>query len=320
MKSFSSSMSQIYALLTLAFSLEARSPRTAKFEEIVHGFDDQFILSIDKAEGAIIATLLLENLVEVRPIVATAILSGSYCGRRVPAGDGGLLEQARDVIGRVGSTRQVIGRAGPVKAPSIGAIKADVEAMLASFSPQTVQTVITSLIAEINKAAQGLAKSATAEIQAENVALAQEVDMLWWNMGGWSDVLERPRRDIALVTAGIVAGYELGSFVGTPPGPYGVYGILRHSLADEFDKKTTLKNAVNKLGDDAAALAREIPEVVYSLFPITAAIAQFAKEGKHAWDGLAAAIGDVFEVEVSYYELAVQAYREAILIGYGGLN
>lgn len=320
-KDFFSNMNQIYALLALAFQQEKQGPLIANFEQTVHEFDEQFILRIDRAESARIATLLLENAIfDNKPIVATAILATSFCGRRVPAEDGNLLEQAQELVERVGSVRRVVEQGGSVVIKSPGDLNASLDAMVSSLNGQTVRAVVEALLGEIKKTQQALASSATTAIRAANAGLAQEVDMLWWNMGDWSDILKRSRRQLSPAVAGLVAGYELGQFVKTPPGPYGAYGILRHTLADKFDQKTSLKKAVTELKADATALTRSLPETARSLFPVTAAIAQFAKNGKDAWDNLAADLGDVVGVEITYFELAVQAYREAILIGYGGLE
>ena len=61
------------------------------------------------------------------------------------------------------------------------------------------------------------------------VRLAEEVDMLWWCIGDWHELLDKPRTETAAGLRMVVSGIELGAMVRKLPGPYGAHGIREGS-------------------------------------------------------------------------------------------
>ena len=174
-------------------------------------------------------------------------------------------------------------------------------------------------------AARGLAESVEASLSSARgdvVRLAEEVDMLWWHLGDWYELLKKPRSSASAETKMLASGIELGAFVRQLPGPHGAYGLLRRISGAQSDCKTTLRGAVGSLsGDDARKLFKDVPSSSKSLFPVHAAIQSTAEHGSAGWESnFVKAVPDVADVEMSYFDLGIQAYRETVLINYGGLD
>jgi hypothetical protein len=154
------------------------------------------------------------------------------------------------------------------------------------------------------------------------VRLAEEVDMLWWHLGDWHELLEKPRSGALAATKMLASGIELGAFVRQLPGPYGAYGILRRISGAASDDNTTLRGVVGSLcQDDARKLSKNIPSSSKSLFPVHAAIQSVAERGAAGCESeFVKAVPDVVDIEMSFFDLGIQAYRERALINHGGLG
>jgi hypothetical protein len=320
-----STMSRAYALVSVAFQLNRSGGEiTSWFEKAEHDEDEQFFLNIDKAEAARLASLLLEeHLSGNTPRIATAVLTGSYGGRRLPTPDTAVLSKAKAILEATGKLRQVANQATKVSFTKAADLTTALTNMEQTFNGANGRAVIESVLVELGKVVESLRLSTENVFKSSKSAtatLSEEVDMLWWNMGGWSELKKRPLNKLSGPSLAIVAGYELGSFVSEPPGPYGAYGILRHVLGEAYETPTNLKKAAGELGKDAAALITDTAAKTNPLFPVTTALVHAATHGNSNWNELAGSIGDVLDVNISLFELAVQAYRERALFSYGGTD
>jgi hypothetical protein len=151
--------------------------------------------------------------------------------------------------------------------------------------------------------------------------LAEEVDMLWWCIGDWHELLDKARAETAAGLKMVVSGIELGAPVRQLPGPYGAHGILRRISGAEADAKSSLKAAIRHLSqEDARKLVTDIPVDSKRLLPIHAAIQSVAQFGPVTWEAEFAKVApDIAAAKMSPFELGIQAFRERALLGYGGI-
>ena len=257
------------------------------------------------------------------PHGALAVLACSYCGRRAPV-DGELLVVARNAIINAARQSRLVLADKKITAPPGKDLKATIDALQKGFNENTTRAAFDEVIADFR---DGLMKTASSAADAHQslrgdvVRLAEEVDMLWWHVGDWSEVLDRPRSDLPQEAIGVVSGVEIGDLVRQVPGPYGAYGIMRRTLGKTSDAKTKLEGAVSSLGDDVKKLARHLPQSAFSVFPIHAAMRLAVDWGQDGWAAaFERAVSDVKHFELSYFELAVQTFRERVLIKCGGLG
>lgn len=320
-------MDRFYDLCRISFQLPFNRDTVAEwFEETIKAEDKLFSLDIDKSEASLLATLVMRDCVSRGSIrYPLACLAASYCGRRAPGDGGAVLTVARSALNAAGEGRRMALADREIKVPKGKDFRADLDAMQGTFQGPQVRGVLDAVISDVRDSAIELAASADeafASLKSDTGRLAEEVDMLWWYIGDWSEPLGKPRTELEPATTAVASAAELGDFVRELPGPHGVYGILRRALGGAADTKTSLKASIEHIrAVDLVHLAEPLSSAALPLFPVQAAINLGAERGTKEWaDSLRALLGDVPAMEVSYHELAVQLFRERVLIRRDGLG
>jgi hypothetical protein len=309
------SMPRIYDLCRLAFQLEPQGPDVATwFERPVKDADPQFSIEIDKAEAGRLASLLLrDHIAGGGPYSALAVVTASFCGRRPTVDDNIVLVEAKDALTAEAKLHRKLASA-TVQAPQLALSPAAIKALEPNPpTPESIKGALDIVMKSASEALGALVKQANEAIAADRAdtqRLTEEVDMLWWHLGDWSDLLGEARSKIKGAAVPLVSGIELGSLVQRVPGPYGAYGLLSRSVSSAG--KTTLTAAITSLGkEDIAKLAppQALPSWTRPLFPVHAALSGGTDDLK-----------SVSDLELDAYDIAVQAYRERVLINYGGIG
>jgi GTPase-associated system helical domain len=318
-------MAQIYDLCRVAYQIEP-FPARPWFEEPLREFDPHFIVGKDKVDAGRIAALLLrQQITASKSYSPLAILTASYCGRRHSADGDVLTTKANDAFLAAVRNHRVTDGTKLWQAPKSKPIPPEVEALnshnplpgsVAKAAFDATSVLNDSAIKALSDSVKGPVESARSDI----VRLAEEVDMLWWCIGDWHELLDRPRTETTAELKMVVSGIELGAMVRQLPGPYGAHGILRRISGAEGDGKSSLKAAIETLSqDDAHKLLKDVPEACRPLFPLHTAIQLVAQHGA-AWEAqFAKSVPDIGTMEVSPFELGVQAFRERALLAYGGI-
>lgn len=157
---------------------------------------------------------------------------------------------------------------------------------------------------------------------ARQVALLQEeVNMLWWYVGGWSKALDRPFIDLDLPVAAVIAGVDLAGLVQTVPGPVAARALLHRVIWTGRRKKATtikVKDTIDAIPNDALQklkftnILNRIPDIC----PLLTALQKAAEIGKGtAWHQAFRKTTSLSE-EVAFtpLDLSMQVYREALLV------
>jgi hypothetical protein len=317
---------QIYDLCRLAYQIEPFPPRPW-FEDAVREFDPHFVASRDKIDAGRIAALLLRQCMTSSGSYAPlTIVTTSYCGRRQSADGNVLTTQANETFLAAVRDHRISDGVELASAPKMKAITVEVDAVNA-HSPlpgNIAKAAFDAGMASNDAAIKALFESVKRPInsaRSDIVRLAEEVDMLWWCIGDWHELLDRPRMETAAALKMVVSGIELGAMVRQLPGPYGAHGILRRISGAEGDGKSNLEAAIKSLSqEDARKLAVDVPTDSKPLFPIHAAVQAVAQFGPTAWEGeFRKVVPDIAEAKMSPFELGVQAFRERALLGHGGI-
>lgn len=318
------SMSQSYELCRLAFLLDPPASLDW-FQEPMREFDPHFVLKQDVQEAGRMAALLLRrHMVEDGSYIPLAVLVSSCCGRRRSADGDDVTRRAAQAFEAAVRDHRVTSGSKLPAAPKLAAIKTETEALTAAGGNPVTGTVVQNAVTAAMTSADGAVATLSENVEvslsvtrSDVTRLAEEVDMLWWHVGDWSELLGRPRSDIAAGARMLVSGIELGALVRQVPGPFGAHGILRRTAGKDADAKTTLRAAVKALSkEDALKLAAEVPADSESLFPVHAAVRMAAAGG--TWeDEFAKAFPDVESAELSRFEIGIQAFRERALVEHG---
>ena len=144
--------------------------------------------------------------------------------------------------------------------------------------------------------------------------LSDELDMLWWYIGNSGKLIDKPRSTVPELALPMFVGSDLACLVRDFPGPYGAKAILRRTLLPNAEKLITLSKAIESFEvKDLEAISIDV--VNGDLFPIHFAMKSALNNGKGKW-------AKVFEKttglkatsKFSYYQLALLAYRERLLL------
>jgi hypothetical protein len=321
-----STTDKIYDLCRIAYQIAPFSA-PSWFENPIRKEDPHFVAATDKVDAGRMATLLLrQRFLSAGSFAPLAVLAASFSGRRRSTDNDTLTKLANEAFHGAVRGHRVANGVGLAAPKDFLAEGAKIDA-LNSPSPVAGALVMAALeaVAEagdgaitdlFNKTEQSM-NSARADIR----RLAEEVDMLWWCIGDWHDLLDRPRAETAVGVRMIVSGIELGTMVRQLPGPFGAHGILRRISSGDADASSSLRAALKSLDQqDSQKLAKEVPPASMPLFPIHAAIQLVAQHGagwEAAFDKI---VPGIASMKMSPFELGVQAFRERALLGHGGVN
>ena len=115
----------------------------------------------------------------------------------------------------------------------------------------------------------------------------EEVDVLWWLVGAYSNDLERPYSELEKAITAVVAGKEFAELVLHRPGPIGATGILKRMLANGTggSQKISLQELVPNLPMEwRERVSESVTEDSIQFCPLLAAIsASVESKADDAW-------------------------------------
>ncbi|RWP76623.1 GTPase-associated system all-helical protein GASH [Mesorhizobium sp.] len=287
------------------------------FGSILRTDDPTFSIDLDIEETARIATLVLRRRLYDNFITTPIIVhSAAFAGKRQTVDKHGLSYASRQTLADL-----VKRRGSSVTRPQISSGKAGAISELikklgdGSGETENVQ-VFEAILEDYNSQIKQVVTSANKAVETawtENRRLAEEIDLLWWHLGGHSYLLDRPIAEIPALLRPAVVGMDIGEMISAAPGPHGTYGIIRKALGETADETF-------KLGDVVKELSRDFSDLIsnqvsrYAIAPVHGVFgdvllgdtpvvgAQFKRRA-----GLA------LDTKLTGYELAVQAYHERML-------
>jgi len=290
------------------------------FREAFESTDPSFTMLDNEREVAVLsACLLAAALSDGHVSAGLAPIVFSIGGRRTPSVCPEFIEEARQTLAihskdfRQQESVDISKIKSPVKSKVTAAIEAyssapelaKVSELINLVSNESLATQVVSVVSPLAKQVNGL---------------REEVNMLWWYIGGWSRVLEKPFSDLDIGLAALMAGIDLAHLAEGKSGPAAAPAILQRLVIDprgNGDKKISLESAVKALPKDVYKLLN-IPESIGStcdLCPVLAALYKAEEIGGKNWR---ATFNNVTRLKAGMLilpiELAIQVYRESLLL------
>lgn len=284
-----------------------------------------FSLSRDREDARVMSAIVLGSILQAGNYqrVATLLLAATFAGQRRAPGDGKLEVAARDIFSDSARNRGLKFSTRISKSQWRETSKATAS-IASTFDAATVKTAIEAVAAEA-KATESRAierfNTALEQLTTENVRLAEEVDLLWWHLGGRSYILGRPLDTIEPISLPFVIGSDVAEMINNLPGPHGALGIIKKALGTSADEKQTIEATLKAVvPDDRVKLlvrARDkdtIASLNYGLALLDdeSTVDSFAR----IFQKRAALTSDV---ELTRFEIAAQAYFERLFIKGGWL-
>lgn len=286
--------------------------------------DGTFSIVEGDRELIVLATALLAAIIKSgNEHAALALVAGSCAGKRVAVIRPDLAEWAKSLLYEFaikGRDRDVAARTR-IPLPE----QRDSGAMIDSWAAAPNLATIAPLLAHINETAEAdaVAGSTNAtkaiDVLVDEVRdLRQELEMLWWNVGGYSKQLNKPFTDIPKVLVPILAGVELAAMTRSAVGPAGIAAlILLRIRACAVPVSLTIAESV----DAAVTASVTVPKdsdinSIGPLCPLLIAmnLRQTVGDGI-AWHGAFKKLtGIEASDELPSLDMATQIYRELLLV------
>jgi len=285
--------------------------------------DLSFSLHENAREAAVLAGGLLSAGIEDGEMYcALATLTTSVSGLRSPQVSLPLVAQAGHALSvqAINDRQRTPSNPEQIKLPPKSKLPAEAETLAGSNQWQELIKKVTD---ESNEAVKNLANQTawvTRPLAADVADLREEVAMLWWHIGGWSRILDRPFSELDLSISAMMAGIDLANLSRTSTGPAAAPAILQRTIvAGRKIKagKIHIKDAIEAMPDEAFEKLR-LDDVVgrWDVFPVLGAFASVKASGKGtAWQpAFLRNAGIDPNFALSPFELALQVYRETQLL------
>ncbi|NKL23677.1 GTPase-associated system all-helical protein GASH [Rhizobium leguminosarum] len=296
--------------------LPADSDANEWYGNILGADDTTFSIQHDLEEAARIATLVLRDRLSSNfhgtPVLVHA---AAFSGKRATVDDRRLSIASRDALKSLVRLRGFVPRRpdiSPGKVSPIGALitKYDTEG-----EDTTDIQVFQAIAQDYDNQIKQVAKTANEAIETvfnENRRLAEEVDLLWWHLGGHSYLLDAPLAEVPDALKPIVIGMDVGEMVTALPGPYGSFGIIRKALGSMADEPIKLSDAVKSVTPEHGFLISKKP-TRYALAPVHSAAFDLLSGETVSGAQFKRNTGLPFDTKLTAYELAVHVYHERLL-------
>ena len=287
------------------------------FETIVRTDDDVFSLTVDKEEAARIATLVLRQRL-AGGLTATPVLvhAAAFAGKRQTVDKHELSKAAQRALENLVRRRGNSPTLPAVSSGKAGAADELVKKLAAGGGDPTEAAVLQAIHEDYRaqiKAVVSSAKSAIDTTWAESRRLAEEVDLLWWHLGGHSYLLDRPIAELPDALKPVVIGMDIGEMINQLPGSFGTYGIIRKALGDVAEQTFKLSDITKALSNEFSNLAPK-PVKHYAVTPLLGIVDdKFEKKVDVTNAQFKRFTGLGLETKLTGYELALQAFNERIL-------
>lgn len=326
-------LSQIEALvrLSLVGDIPANALRNQELQDAldavvtkISGGNERIDLSKDKRELQILSTFVLKRMFRVTPDAALAVTTASFEGARKP-------DLPIDIIGQAEHALPLLSH-GNHNRSGVDDLKV--------VAPKVVFTVAKAAGAETGeerteeewerqfsrlKAATNVALDAAAKTQ--NQALRkisrrmllkeEELQILWWLIGGRSITLNKPFDKVDEALRPISFAAELAEMVSVSPGPASVMELF--SRAGIGATKIKFQDVVNAVGKNEVISLSDVSNISSFTTPIHFALFKRAEvDSTDAWQtAWAAMTGLKADASLSAMSLAKLFYRERLLLCVG---
>jgi len=304
------------------------------FRDAFHGADASFSMLDNKREAAVLAACLLEaSFGDGKIVCALAPLATTAGGARQPEAAPQVLADFEYGLSAeaVSSRKRNHGDADVIRLPAKSNLPTDAAAFAQSITNDWAKVAgffgqVSNESIEATKALATQTARVIRPLLADVADLREEVEILWWHIGGWSRLLEAPFSELPPATAAAMAGLDMADLSRALVGPAAARALLQRTIASGRKGKlgkATIRESVNGLPE--GALDKLNPHIalagVPDVCPVLTAFAKARETGAGAaWHAaFRRASGVTEDAEFRTLDLAIQVYRERqILYALGG--
>jgi GTPase-associated system helical domain len=265
--------------------------------------EGDLIASITAAAATAFA---MEAAVEIAVPFGLAVCSAHFIGLQPAVPE-------LDALARAGLARASEAQRRRVK---LSVVAADVDTALKDWPKlDEGQPVQTENLNSAREAVAGVTSRALPAITRRFNALEEELDVLWWAFGEFSELAAKPLKSLPEQAAGCVAGIELATHTTRRAPLQAARAILSRILQSRADKATDLRRAlpaaVKAIGDTWT----DHPPVGHPLLPVLSSLEEYRNLGqKPLWIESVSARWEIDATQATtVLDLAEQVSRELLI-------
>lgn len=284
--------------------------------ELVRKDDPSFSIVTDEREARVIATGFLAAMIERGDVEAClCLLCGSVAGKRTGEFQPELREIARRRLIELAVNERTTDKIKAGKGFSAKGVLAAVEAWKPTQDVEKLGAALkatTSDLEAVSTAEMKVLGQVNDALHAQLTFAREEIELLWWHVGGYSTTVEKPYADFPPLAVPVLAGLELAKLVRTRLGPASIAALLQLRLRSVGDlKPVTLHSA---LAATKAAVPLQIGklEKLEALCPILTSLAAQSDDGSKSLLKQNYGVGATATFE--RIDIAMQAFREWTLL------
>jgi hypothetical protein len=292
------------------------------FRQPFHAADPSFSMVDNKREVAVLAACLLDaGFEDGCTLCALAPLAAAVGGARQPNAAPQLLADLEDRLAASAMRARQREHENPttINPPEASRLPPDLTQAIGG-DWNKVGPLIKQVSDESTEATKALATEAAkvvASLYADVTDLREEVEILWWHIGGWSRLLEMPFSALPTPTAAVLTGLDVADLSRTLLGPAAVPALIQRTLAVGRTGKLglgSIKEAVDGLGEEGLSKLVPVPVLatVPDVCPVMTAFAKARESGAGtAWHAaFRRSSGLTEETDFQVVDLAMQVFRE----------
>ncbi|WP_122425542.1 GTPase-associated system all-helical protein GASH [Pseudomonas viridiflava] len=273
-----------------------------------------------RRELQLLSAAVLSRLLNRMPDAAIAVLNASFEGARTPDLPMDLVARAQKALAELSRTKHKRPPAEDFEV-KLAAVKFEVsQEALAEMSPTLWQSELNKLrgasqdaLGEIVKRSNVVTNSLLRQVRLGE----EELQMLWWLIGGHSGTLGTPFTDIDDSVRPFILGSELGALTNISPGPASVRSLLTRAGITSTSIKVS--EAVNAADADWISEITECARISPVTTPLHFALEKRVEMGlDDAWVKMWATMtGLPSEASMPGAKLAELFYREYLFLNVG---
>jgi hypothetical protein len=308
--------------LHLGLSAPAFRDRLVK---VFHDDDGTFSIVGTDRELVILSTGLLASIVKSGDIqTALSLVTASFAGRRAASICPELAEWAKAQLldAAVHNRRSALAAGARISKFEKSKVPAQVDAWLPAPDFPKLAPILKQISQDTEAYTAAVSDSANKALEAvisEFHELREELEILWWNVGGYSTQLNMPFSEIPTKLVPLLSGIELAGLTRSTAGPAAVGALIQLKLkACNVPAVSTIADAVDSAArEDVAVPSVPDSHALSDLCPLLMAITLRRTTGDGpAWHGaFKQRAGVEASAQLPTLDLAMQIFRELRLIG-----
>ncbi|WP_061218559.1 GTPase-associated system all-helical protein GASH [Leptospira weilii] len=291
--------------------------------------DPSFSMIDNANEASILSATLLNNAMIENSFASLAVICCSISNKRHSKAKISLLNDAKSKLQNHSIKERVKGDIDIKLIKPIG--KSKISSSIESSIPTGSDwSKVQEVLKQISNEAVGVTKEFAAQILSllqpliqQGIFIREEMDILWWHIGSWSNILKKPFSEIPIEIAAPLAGIELADLSQTIAGPIAAPMFLERTLTlnrKKADKsiQISIKDMANKfpLQEYSELNIKKNINIFADLCPILYSLYKYYEIGdSQSWQN--SYKKDTLFDSQTYFdpiELAMQVYRERLML------